>query len=97
MPNHILVLTVYNVQYPINVEIISQICKPHGEVRRIAIIRPKGLLQTLVEFDSIDAARRAKYAMNGADIYSGCCTLKVEFAKVCWKIEKSCSKIYFSV
>uniref|UniRef100_A0A914C3V7 RRM domain-containing protein n=1 Tax=Acrobeloides nanus TaxID=290746 RepID=A0A914C3V7_9BILA len=82
VPNHILVLTVYNVQYPINVEIISQICKPHGEVRRIAIIRPKGLLQTLVEFDSIDAARRAKYAMNGADIYSGCCTLKVEFAKV---------------
>lgn len=40
------------------------------------------MLQALVEFESIDVAKKAKHAMNGADIYSGCCTLKVEFAKV---------------
>ena len=33
-------------------------------------------------FDGIEAAKRAKQALNGADIYSGCCTLKIEFAKV---------------
>lgn len=33
-------------------------------------------------FDSIESAKRAKDALNGADIYSGCCTLKIEFAKV---------------
>lgn len=37
----------------------------------------------MVEFDSIDSAKRAKHALNGCDIYSGCCTLRVEFAKVC--------------
>lgn len=27
-------------------------------------------------------ARAAKEALDGADIYSGCCTLKIEYAKV---------------
>lgn len=40
------------------------------------------MLQALVEFESMEIAKKAKHAMNGADIYSGCCTLKVEFAKV---------------
>ena len=38
--------------------------------------------QALVEFDSVETAKKVKHALNGADIYSGCCTLKVEFAKV---------------
>ena len=32
-----------------------------------------------IRFDNMDAARRARTALNGADIYSGCCTLKIEF------------------
>lgn len=100
-PNNVLILTVYNAQYPITVvrrrgliffrtlqlsvknfqDIINSICKAHGDVYRIALIR-RNLLQALVEFDSVESARKAKYALNGADIYSGCCTLKVEFAKV---------------
>lgn len=50
-------------------------------MKRIAMIR-RTMLQALVEFESADVAKKAKHAMNGADIYSGCCTLKVEFAKV---------------
>ncbi|KHN85841.1 Heterogeneous nuclear ribonucleoprotein L-like [Toxocara canis] len=79
-PNHVLILTIYNAQYPVNVDVIHQICEPHGFVRRIAMIR-RSMLQALVEFESADVAKKAKHAMNGADIYSGCCTLKVEFAK----------------
>lgn len=33
-------------------------------------------------FDSVQNAQRAKASLNGADIYSGCCTLKIEYAKV---------------
>lgn len=36
----------------------------------------------MVEFDSVQSAQRAKASLNGADIYSGCCTLKIEYAKV---------------
>lgn len=33
-------------------------------------------------FDSLESAGRARENLNGADIYSGCCTLKIDFAKV---------------
>jgi hypothetical protein len=36
----------------------------------------------MVEFDSVDSAKRAKQALHGCDIYSGCCTLRIEYAKV---------------
>lgn len=36
----------------------------------------------LVEFEHSDSARKAKQALNGCDVYSGCCTLKIEFASV---------------
>ena len=33
-------------------------------------------------FDTTESAIRCKNALQGADIYSGCCTLKIEFARV---------------
>lgn len=39
-------------------------------------------LNSLFTFDSVQSAQRAKASLNGADIYSGCCTLKIEYAKV---------------
>uniref|UniRef100_A0A8W7P6Z0 Uncharacterized protein n=1 Tax=Anopheles coluzzii TaxID=1518534 RepID=A0A8W7P6Z0_ANOCL len=30
----------------------------------------------------IESATRAKDSLNGCDIYSGCCTLKIDYAKV---------------
>ena len=39
-------------------------------------------MHSLVEFVNVEEARAAKRAINGADIYTGCCTLKAEFAKV---------------
>lgn len=40
----------------------------------------------MIEFDTLDEAKRAKDTLNGADIYSGCCTLKIEYAKVSDKV-----------
>ena len=33
-------------------------------------------------FESNASAARAKQQLDGADIYAGCCTLKIEYAKV---------------
>nr|CDJ97243.1 unnamed protein product [Haemonchus contortus] len=79
-PCKVLVITVYNVQCPIDVHVINRICEPHAKVLRIAIVR-KSMMQAFVEFESAENAKKVKHAINGADIYSGCCTLKVEFAK----------------
>ncbi|XP_072398078.1 heterogeneous nuclear ribonucleoprotein L-like [Diabrotica undecimpunctata] len=80
-PNHILLLTIINPMYPITVDVIHTICQANGPVLRIVIFKKNGV-QAMVEFDSVEAAIRAKEALNGADIYSGCCTLKIDFAKV---------------
>uniref|UniRef100_A0A182YCC6 PTBP1-like RNA recognition motif 2 domain-containing protein n=1 Tax=Anopheles stephensi TaxID=30069 RepID=A0A182YCC6_ANOST len=72
------------------------ICQPNGQVQRIVIFKKNGV-QAMVEypfpndnsvsivrsdtFDSIESATRAKDSLNGCDIYSGCCTLKIDYAK----------------
>lgn len=42
----------------------------------------RALTQALIEFVDVQTAIEAKKALNGADIYPNCCTLKVEYAKV---------------
>jgi len=49
---------------------------------------------TVCTFETIEEADRAKEALNGADIYSGCCTLKVEWGKVCSLFVDICSDLY---
>ncbi|XP_067007690.1 heterogeneous nuclear ribonucleoprotein L isoform X2 [Anabrus simplex] len=78
--NHVLLFTILNPVYPITVEVLHTICSPNGQVLRIVIFKKNGV-QAMVEFDSVDSAKRAKDALSGADIYSGCCTLKIDFAK----------------
>lgn len=62
-------------------DVIHTICNPSGKVLRIVIFKKNGI-QAMVEFESLEAAKRARNALNGCDIYSGCCTLRVEYAKV---------------
>lgn len=66
---------------PLVQDVLHKICQPHGQVLRIVIFKKNGV-QAMVEFESLDAATRARDNLNGADIYSGCCTLKIDFAKV---------------
>ena len=62
-------------------DVIKTISSSHGQVLRIVIFKKNGV-QAMVEFDSVESAARAKEVLTGADIYSGCCTLRIEFAKV---------------
>ncbi|XP_037821182.1 heterogeneous nuclear ribonucleoprotein L-like [Lucilia sericata] len=79
-PNHILLFTIINPFYPITVDVLHKICNPHGQVLRIVIFKKNGV-QAMVEFDCLESATRARENLNGADIYSGCCTLKIDYAK----------------
>ncbi|XP_028396801.1 heterogeneous nuclear ribonucleoprotein L-like [Dendronephthya gigantea] len=77
---NILLLTIMNALYSIDVNVISHVCSPYGNVLKIVIFHKNGL-QCLVEFDSIESAEQAKLHLNGQDIYPGCCTLKVEYSR----------------
>uniref|UniRef100_A0A3P9J3W3 Heterogeneous nuclear ribonucleoprotein L n=1 Tax=Oryzias latipes TaxID=8090 RepID=A0A3P9J3W3_ORYLA len=71
--NNVLLLTILNPIYPITTDVLYTICNNCGPVQRIVIFRKNGV-QAM-------SAQRAKASLNGADIYSGCCTLKIEYAK----------------
>lgn len=79
-PNNVLLFTVLNPTYPITCDVLHTISSPIGAVLRIVIFKKNGV-QAMVEFDNIEAAQRAKDSLHGCDIYSGCCTLKIEYAK----------------
>ncbi|XP_054874560.1 heterogeneous nuclear ribonucleoprotein L-like isoform X4 [Amphiprion ocellaris] len=61
-------------------DVLYTVCNPIGSVLRIVIFKRNGI-QAMVEFESIQCAQKAKAALNGADIYAGCCTLKIEYAR----------------
>lgn len=79
-PNCVLLFTIANPAYPITTDVLHKICSPIGEVLRIVVFKKNGV-HAMVEFDSAETATRAMEQLNGADIYSGCCTLKIEYAK----------------
>uniref|UniRef100_A0A667XLA4 Heterogeneous nuclear ribonucleoprotein L n=1 Tax=Myripristis murdjan TaxID=586833 RepID=A0A667XLA4_9TELE len=76
--NNVLLLTIMNPIYPITTDVLYTICNNCGPVQRIVIFRKNGV-QAMVEYPF--TFFRAKASLNGADIYSGCCTLKIEYAK----------------
>uniref|UniRef100_A0A674NGW3 Heterogeneous nuclear ribonucleoprotein L n=1 Tax=Takifugu rubripes TaxID=31033 RepID=A0A674NGW3_TAKRU len=78
--NNVLLFTIMNPIYPITTDVLYTICNNCGPVQRIVIFRKNGV-QAMVEYPFLWLAQRAKASLNGADIYSGCCTLKIEYAK----------------
>lgn len=79
-PNNILIMTVVNQKYVITIEAIHKICVRFGNVQRIVMIRRKAT-QAMVEFDDLETATSSMEGLNNQDIYSGCCTLKIEYCK----------------
>lgn len=80
--NHVLEVNVLKPLYPITTEVLHTIASPHGRVSRIVIHnKTEEKIESLIEFDSIMSAEACKDAINGADIYAGCCTLDVKFSK----------------
>jgi heterogeneous nuclear ribonucleoprotein L len=81
-PKRILLFTVFNPKFPINVEVIYKVCALVGNVRKIVCFERSNVVQAMVEFDTLETAVKARNTMHGCDIYNGCCTMKVEFSKL---------------
>lgn len=79
-PNNVLLFTIINPSYPITTDILHTICKSKGSVVRIVVFRKNGV-QAMIEFETVESAKRVKESLDGADIYAGCCTLKIDYAK----------------
>ncbi|KAK6300218.1 hypothetical protein J4Q44_G00283160 [Coregonus suidteri] len=83
--NKVLLLSIQNPLYPITTDVLYTVCNPIGNVLRIVIFKRNGI-QAMVEYPfwsqaGLLQACKAKSALNGADIYAGSCTLKIEYAR----------------
>ncbi|XP_042372417.1 heterogeneous nuclear ribonucleoprotein L-like, partial [Plectropomus leopardus] len=78
--NKVLLLSIQNPLYPITPDVLYTVFNPVVNVLRIVVFKRSGV-QAMVEFESAEDAQKAKLALNGADIYADCCTLKIEYAR----------------
>lgn len=78
---HVLLLTIINPLYAIDVSVLHSILHPYGNILRIVVFHKNGT-QALVEFDNPSSAARARESLDGKDIYDRCCTLRIAFSRV---------------
>lgn len=80
-PSHVLLFTVLNpTNYNITCDVLYTICSPIATVLRIVIFKKNGI-QAMIEFESIESSNSVKESLHGCDIYTGCCTLKIEYSR----------------
>eukprot|EP00270_Netrium_digitus_P008877 TRINITY_DN2682_c0_g2_i3.p1 TRINITY_DN2682_c0_g2~~TRINITY_DN2682_c0_g2_i3.p1 ORF type:complete len:436 (+),score=102.16 TRINITY_DN2682_c0_g2_i3:62-1309(+) len=79
-PNRILLVTIHNPLYPINVDVLHQVFSPHGFVEKIVTFQKSAGLQALVQYNSQQSAMTAKATLQGRNIYDGCCMLDIQFS-----------------
>jgi len=81
-PNHILLITVFNAKFAINVEVIYKVCSIVGKIKKIVCFERMNVSQAMVEFETLETASKARTSLHGCDIYNNCCTMKVEYSKM---------------
>lgn len=79
--NHTLLVTVTNLVYPVTIDILHQVFSKYGVIIKIVIFSKKGF-QALIQMGDKNQAREAKQALDGQNIYSGCCTLRIQFSNL---------------
>ncbi|NXN83006.1 PTBP3 protein, partial [Bombycilla garrulus] len=84
LPGHgsVLRIIVENVFYPITLEVLYQIFSKFGYVLKIIMFHKNNQFQALLQYADATNAYYAKMNLDGCCIYSGCCTLHIDFSKL---------------
>ncbi|XP_073528713.1 heterogeneous nuclear ribonucleoprotein L-like isoform X17 [Phyllobates terribilis] len=78
--SNVLLISIYNADYPVSVDIIYSVFNPLGKVERIVIFR-RNAIKAMVEFKTVYGAQKARAALNGTDLFPGCGKLNIEYAR----------------
>nr|XP_057929952.1 polypyrimidine tract-binding protein 1b isoform X2 [Doryrhamphus excisus] len=78
----VLRVVVENMLYPVSLDALCQIFSKFGTVLRIIIFTKNSQFQALLQYPDVSNAHNAKMALDGQNIYNGCCTLKISFSKL---------------
>ncbi|CDW74237.1 polypyrimidine tract binding [Stylonychia lemnae] len=79
----IILVTITNIRYPVNADVLFTTFHKFGEPQRIVIFPRQLGEQALVEFASVEQAKKAKQEMDGKSIYSNSSNLmKIQFSEM---------------
>ncbi|XP_071436128.1 polypyrimidine tract-binding protein 3 [Pithys albifrons albifrons] len=78
----VLRIIVENVFYPITLEMLYQIFSKFGYVLKIVMFNKNNKFQALLQYSDATNAYYAKMSLDGQSIYTGCCTLRIDFSKL---------------
>ncbi|KAE7998230.1 hypothetical protein FH972_002795 [Carpinus fangiana] len=81
-PNRILLVTIHHMLYPITVEVLHQVFSPYGFVEKIVTFQKSAGFQALIQYQSRQSALSAIDALQGRNIYDGCCQLDIQFSNL---------------
>ncbi|NXY72721.1 PTBP3 protein, partial [Glareola pratincola] len=83
-PDQVSVLRVIveNLFYPVTLEMLHQIFSRYGSVLKIITFTKNNQFQALIQYADPGNAFHAKMALDGQNIYSTCCTLRVDFSRL---------------
>ncbi|NXN57857.1 PTBP3 protein, partial [Rynchops niger] len=78
----VLRVIVENLFYPVTLETLHQIFSRFGFVMKIITFTKNNQFQALLQYADPGNAFHAKMALDGQNIYSTCCTLRVDFSRL---------------
>ncbi|NXG25115.1 PTBP3 protein, partial [Grallaria varia] len=78
----VLRIIVENDFYPITLEMLYQIFSKFGYVLKIVMFNKNNKFQALLQYADATNAYYAKMSLDGQSIYTGCCTLHIDFSKL---------------
>ncbi|KAJ8640972.1 hypothetical protein MRB53_017666 [Persea americana] len=81
-PNRILLVTIHHLLYPITVEVLHQVFSPHGFVEKLVTFQKSAGFQALIQYQLLPSAVQARNALQGRNIYDGCCQLDIQFSNL---------------
>jgi len=80
-PSNVLLVSVEEHLYQLTIPVIQHVFQSYGTVHKCALFEKKGGFQILIQMASVDDASRAKAALDGHQVYEGCCRLRVSFSQ----------------
>jgi hnRNP-L/PTB/hephaestus splicing factor len=81
-PNSILRVIIENMLYPITIDVLHQIFAKYGDILKIVTFMKNSQFHALIQYPNEIIASTAKAALDGQNIYNGCCTLHIDYSKL---------------
>jgi len=80
--NTVLRAMIQNMAFIVPLDTIYQIFSKYGPVLKIITFTKNDKFQALIQMKDGNAAQSAKNTLHGQNIYSGCCTLHIDYSKL---------------